>query len=101
MDCSTIFPTFKLNPLTNAYKSMARSYLTVETCFVGGENGVDEVKPNLYYFRQVSFVYIGVADGFGPLPYPQTVCQLINDLFELGVLLKLFVLLAVIHWPRP
>ena len=35
MEYSTIFPTFKLNPLTNAYKSMARSCLTVETCFEG------------------------------------------------------------------
>ena len=50
MDCSIIFPTFKLNPLTNAYKSMARSCLIVETCFEGGENGVDEVEPYLYSF---------------------------------------------------
>ena len=35
MDCSTIFPTFRLNPLTSAYNSMERSCLTVEMCLEG------------------------------------------------------------------
>ena len=35
MDCSTIFPTFRLHPLTSAYKNMAWSCLTIETCFKG------------------------------------------------------------------
>ena len=35
MNYSMIFPIFKEYPLTNAYKSVAQSCLTVETCFEG------------------------------------------------------------------
>ena len=50
MDYFTIFPTFKLNTLTNEYKSMARSCLSVETCFEGVRTGVDEIEPYLNRF---------------------------------------------------
>ena len=35
IDYSTIFPTFRLCPLTSAYRSMTQSYLTLKTCFKG------------------------------------------------------------------
>ena len=60
---------------------------------------MNEVLPYLYCFRLVASVDMGIMDGFGPLPYRHTVCQLLDDLFKLRVLLELFVLLVVIHWP--
>ena len=97
MDCSTIFPTFRLHPLTSVY-SMAQSCLIVETCLEGGENRIYKVEPYLICLCQISSV--GVADGFGPLPLSKTVYQLLDDFLELRALLERVVLCAFTNWSQ-
>ena len=102
MDYSTIFPTFKLNPLTSAYSSMVGPILShYGNMLRKGENEIDELEPYLDCFWQVTSIDISVEDGRGSLPYPQIVYQLLDDLFKLRVFLDLVVLFVVAHQSQP
>ena len=50
MDCSTIFLTFKLNPLTSAYKVVCHGLFSLWRRVTRGEKKIDEVEPYLDRF---------------------------------------------------
>ena len=61
----------------------------------GLKNRVDETKPDLVDFSEVSSVQVGVGDGPRLLPFSLSSSQFPGYLFKIRTLLELLVLCAV------
>ena len=63
---------------------------------LGGLSNISyKIEQNLAHFCQISSFDEGVRDCPSSLPLPMASCELIYDLFEVGVSLKVLILRAV------